>query len=357
MTSAHTAFDHPCAWLGSRIDYRQEGLYTLTVAEVEEVDAALRHLKAQGDLDFPAITRGVFPLPTLSRFFGNLAPTLRDGRGFLLLRGLPRDRYSVDDMARIYYGLGAHIGRVVPQSWHGELLGNVVDISDVEVEARGYQAGGGQRFHTDTCDIVSLMCLRAARSGGISRIASAAAVHNRMLETRPDLAEALYGQYVFRRMERDASLGNNRLVKTVVIFSRETGAFTCNVSGSYPNRAVAAGDAVMTKTQVAALDEMERLASSPEFHLDMSIGEGDIQFLNNRVLLHGRTDYEDWPEIPRRRHMLRLWLYSEAWPDLPANQGVHDANDHRGWIRQRTPFMEFPSRYLAAMAARPRVAA
>jgi hypothetical protein len=97
---------------------------------------------------------------------------------------------------------------------------------------------------------------------------------------------------------------------------------------------------------------MERLAASPEFHLDMSIAEGEIQFLNNRVLLHGRTGYEDWPEIPRRRHLLRLWLYCDDWPMFPANQGVHDFDDHRGWIRQRTPFMEFPSRYLAAMTAR-----
>lgn len=347
-----TPIDHPSAWLGSRIDYRQEGLHSLTDAELAEVDAALRHLKARGDLDFPAITQATFPLPTLAATFRDLGHRLRDGRGFVLLRGLPRDRYDLDDMARIYAGIGSHIGRIVPQSWHGELLGNVVDVSDVEAEARGYQSGGAQRFHTDTCDIVSLMCVRAARSGGISRIASASAIHNRLLETRPDLLETLYGEYVYRRMEKDASLGNNRLLKRVVIFSRETGTLTCNTSGSYPNRAVAAGDAVMTAKQIEALDELERLAASPEFYLDMAIGEGDIQFLNNRMLLHGRTGYEDWPAISRRRHLLRLWMYCDDWPPFPANQGVHDFDDHRGWLRQRTPFMEFPSRYLAAMTAR-----
>ena len=347
-----TPIDHPSAWLGSRIDFRAEGLRTLNAAEVAEIDAALAHLRRQGERDVPAITPATFPLPTLAAAFRALGNNLRDGRGFVLLRGLPRERYDVDDMARIYFGIGCHIGRVVPQSGHGELLGNVVDVSDVEAEARGYQAGGAQRFHTDTCDIVSLMCLRGAKSGGVSRIASAAAIHNRLLETRPDLAATLYGEYVYRRMERDASLGNNRLLKRVVIFSRETGGFTCNTSGSYPNRAVAAGDAVMTPLQIEALDEMERLAASPEFHLDMSIAEGDIQFLNNRVLLHGRTGYEDWPEIPRRRHLLRLWLYCDNWPMFPANQGVHDFDDHHGWIRQRTPLMEFPSRYLAAMTAR-----
>ncbi|MGE0416299.1 MAG: TauD/TfdA family dioxygenase [Acetobacteraceae bacterium] len=342
----------PIAWLGSRIDYRAEGLKTLTGAEIEEVDAALRHLRALGDIDLPDITPETFPLPTLGGYFQRLGDDLRYGRGFLLLRGLPRERYSTDDMARIYVGLGCHIGRAVPQSWHGELLGHVVDVSDVEPDARGYQAGGAQRFHTDTCDIVSLMCVQAAKSGGISRIASAAAVHNRLLETRPDLLETLYGDYVFRRMERDASAGTGKLVKTVAIFSRASGALSCNISGSYPNRAVEFGDAVMTSRQIAALDELERLAASPEFHLDMSIGEGDIQFLNNRALVHGRTGYEDWPEIARRRHLMRLWLYVPGWPDLPPNQGMHDPDDHPGWLRQRTPFMEVPSRYLAAMAER-----
>ena len=342
----------PIAWLGSQLDWRREGLHTLSTTEIAEVDAALRHLRALGPVDFPAITPDTFPLPTLGTFFKRVGEELRTGRGFLLLRGLPRERYSADDMALIYSGLGCHIGRAVPQSWQGELLGHVLDVSDIEPDARGYHAGGAQRFHTDTCDVVSLMCLRAARSGGISRIASAAAVHNRMLETRPDLLETLYSEYVFRRMERDASHGTGQLIRRVVIFSRETGMLSCNISGSYPNRAVQSGDAVMTKRQIEALDELERLASSPEFHLDMSIGEGDIQFLNNRALLHGRTGYEDWPEIARRRHLMRLWLYVPGWPDLPANQGVHEPADHPGWLRQRTPFMEVPSTYIAAMTAR-----
>jgi len=347
-----TPANGPYEWLGSRIDYRQEGMHRLSPDEVGEIDAALRHLHTLGDLDFPQITPDTFPLPSSGVFFRGLGDELRTGRGFLLLRGLPRDRYSIDDMARIYAGLGAHIGRAIPQSYLGELLGNVIDVSDIEPEARGYHAGGAQRFHTDTCDLVSLMCLRAAKSGGVSRIASAAAVHNRLLETRPDLLETLYGDYVFRRMERDAQLGSGVLVKNVAIYSRASGALSCNISGSYPNRAVAAGDAAMTPRQIAALDEIECLAASPEFYLDMSIGEGDIQFLNNRTILHGRTGYQDWPDVADRRHLLRLWLHVPSWPDLPANQGMHGAGDHAGWLRQRRPLMEMPSRYLAEMTQR-----
>jgi hypothetical protein len=344
--------DGPCAWLGSRIDYRTEGMHVFSAGDVAEIDAALDHLRGLGDVDFADMAAAMFPLPTLGRFLADLKRELRFGRGFALLRGLPRERYSLDDLARIYVGLGLHIGALLPQSYQGELLGHVIDVSDIERQARGYHAGGAQRMHTDTCDVVSLMCVQAAKSGGVSRIVSAAAVHNRLLETRPDLLATLYGAWVFRRMELDAEFGDGQLVKRVVIFSRESGEFTCNVSGSYPRRAVAAGDAVMTPQQIEALDEMERIASSPAFYLDMSIGEGDIQFLNNRLLLHGRTSYEDWPQIARRRHLMRLWLEVAEWPRLPANQSAHSPADRPLWLRQRRRNMEVPSRYLAELTRR-----
>ena len=339
----------PGAWLGSRIDYRAEGMHEFSAADVAEIDAALAHLRTLGTVDFADLNAAMFPLPGLGGVLAGLRDALHDGRGFLLLRGLPRERYSQDDMAWIYAGLGVHIGRLLPQSYLGELLGHVIDVSDIEQGARGYHRGGAQRFHTDTCDVVSLMCVQAAKSGGLSRIVSTAAIHNRLLETRPDLLATLYGEWVFRRMDRDAELGNGTLVKRVVIFSRESGDFTCNISGDYPHRAVAAGDAVMTPMQAEALAEVQRIASSPEFYLDMSIGEGDIQFLNNRMLLHGRTGFEDWPEIARRRHLMRLWLEVPGWARLPTNQSAHSAEDEPFWLRQRRPFMEVPSRYLAEM--------
>lgn len=344
-----TPIGGPGAWKGSQIDYRQDGMHTFSADDVAEIDAALAHVRRQGDVDFADLTPALFPLPTLGAFMAGLRDTLHHGRGFMLLRGLPRERYTQDDMAWIYAGLGVHLGRLLPQSYHGELLGHVIDVSDIEKQARGYHAGGAQKFHTDTCDVVSLMCVQAAKSGGVSRIVSVAALHDRLLETRPDLLKTLYGEWVFRRMELDAELGNGTLVKRVVIFSRESGEFTCNISGSYPRRAVAAGDAVMSPLQLEALDEIQRLAALPEFYLDMSIGEGDIQFLNNRVLLHGRTGYEDWPEIARRRHLFRMWLELPGWPRLPLNQSAHCADDEKFWLRQRQPFMEVPSRYLDEM--------
>ena len=350
MSPALRPIEGAAVWRGPRIDWREVGLHRLSAAEVDEIDAALAHLRSLGELDFPAITPETFPLPTLHARLAALGDTLRYGHGFLLLRGLPRERYGLDDLARVYAGLGAHIGRPLAQSYLGELVGHVIDHSDFEPDARGYHSGGGQRMHTDTCDIVSLMCVRAARSGGASRIASAAAVHNHLLETRPELLELLYQDYVCRRRDRDAENGSGMLIRKLAFFARgPSGEVSCNLSGDYPRRAHEMGDTVMTPLQREALDLLQGLAATPEFYLDMEIGEGDIQFLNNRVILHGRTDYQDWPEMARRRHLMRLWLEVRSWPRLPANQGMHSAADFAGWLTHRTPLMEMPSRYVAEM--------
>ncbi|HEY2620418.1 MAG TPA: TauD/TfdA family dioxygenase [Acetobacteraceae bacterium] len=340
------------AWTGATLDYRSDGLHTLAAAEVKEIDAALAHLRDQGELDFPAITPDTFPLPTLGAFCRGLRDELRFGRGFVLLRGIPRARYSTDDMARIYFGLGAHIGSPLPQSWQGELLGHVIDVSDIEPGARGYHAGGAQRFHTDSCDVVSLMCLQAAKAGGASRVCSAIAVHRRLARERPDLLQVLYDGFTFRRREVDAEHGSGVLVRRISVFARTDDEISVFLSGDYPNRAVAAGDAVMTPIQREALDEVQRIAAAPDTYLDMNIGEGDIQFLNNRMLLHGRTGYEDHRAMGRRRHLLRLWLKVSGWPAQPEGQAMHTGEDHPLWLCQRTPFMEIPSRYLAEITAR-----
>lgn len=354
MNADPVVIDTPAAWKGPEIDWRREGLHVLTAAEIEEVDAALHHLLAQGDLDFPAITPATFPLPTLGPVLAGYRDALRFGVGFKLLRGLPRERWSADDIARIYFGLGVHIGMPMTQSRQGECLGHVTDISDVDKTVRGYQFGGGQLMHTDSCDIIGLMCLRAAKTGGASRIVSAVAVHNELLRQRPDLARLHYAGFTYRRNELDGKLGGGTVVLPVPIasYSLDSGEFSSYLGTNYAMMAAKAGDAVMTDLQREAFDELHRIAASPEFHLDMQIGEGDIQFLNNRLMLHGRTAYEDHPEQQRRRHMIRLWLQIPQWPAMPVRQTVHTAEDRRLWSRFRTPYMELPSHFFADVERR-----
>ena len=340
------------AWKGSEVDYRTEMMHRFTDDEVAEVDAAL---KSCGDRDIPEITRETFALPGLGATMLRLRDELLDGRGVLLMRGFPRHRYSADEMARVYIGLGAHLGRPISQSWQGQLLGSVIDISDVVEKVRGYNAGGGQHFHIDgsVCDIVSLMCLRAAKSGGASRIVSVAALYNWFVDNRPDLLDVLMRGYYHRSHEMDArhQLSPVQSLEPIPVFAVRDGRISCVIDTGNLRYAVQMGGVTLSPAQVEAFDLLQQVARSDEFFLDMNFEEGDIQFLNNRVVMHGRTDYEDHDDVGRRRHMLRLWLHVAEWPRRPEAQMFKTLADCEHWEKRRTPLMDMPTRYLATLTA------
>lgn len=343
------------SWRGPEVDYRREALHVFSASEITEIDRGLRHLRSLGELDFPEINPDTFPLDAVGDFMRGLRDQLRDGRGFILLRGIPRAEYSADDMARIYFGLGSHLGIPMVQSHLGDLLGHVIDVSDVEPKSRGYRKGGGQEMHvdsTDVCDIVGLMCLRSARSGGLSRISSALAVWEAILADRPDLAEVLQRGFYFRRGEADGAQAKRwQSTERVAAFAESGGRVSCYFVGSYPRRAAAAGGKPLSAIEKEAIEEVERLAASEAFYLDMSFAEGDIQFLNNRIIFHGRTDYEDDRAFSRRRHLLRLWLRVPSWPSLPPRQIFNTEAEQQLWSRNRRPRGEFPSIHLRDIAA------
>ena len=140
-------------WKGSEIDYRDHGLHVFSDPELAEIERALRHLLARPPSDFTEVTPESFPLQRLGDYMRGLCDTLRSGPGFALLRGIPRERYSADEMAWIYVGLGSYLGRPTVQSSAGDVLGHVIDVHEIEPESRGYRKGGGQLMHVDSTDM------------------------------------------------------------------------------------------------------------------------------------------------------------------------------------------------------------
>jgi hypothetical protein len=338
------------AWKGSKIDYMRDGLVQISADELTEIEVALAALKCSGEVDLPVINRDSFPLPLLGVRLKEIAQELRFGLGFVLIRGLQRSNYEADDLARIYCGIGMHLGHVIPQSGDGELLGHVMNVSDlVDESVRGYRSDQSMNMHSDGHDVVGLLCLTAAKAGGTSCISSAAAIHDRIVSERPDLAAELYAGMKISRMSKDADRGNGFQITPgpVSLFTRHEGEFMACIHAAMIRDAANKGAFEMSVKQEEALDLLCELAESPEFVLDMNICEGDIQFLNNRLILHGRTSYEDHKELFRRRHLMRLWVNIPGWPQRPANQqDVFALEDLPLWAAHRTPFMEFPSRYL-----------
>jgi hypothetical protein len=338
------------AWKGPEIDWRQHGLHVFTQEEIAEIDAALAVLRDAGQVDLPEITPARFPLDRVGPLMTGLRRTLRTGPGFVMLRGLPRERYSADDMARIYFGLGSYLGVPKVQSYLGDILGHVINVAEVEPKSRGYRKGGELAMHVDSvdlCDVVALMCLRRSVSGGASRIASALAIRERLQATRPDLLEVLERGFFFRRSTEDGRRAGRFLSPhRIPAFAETEGEVSCYFLPSYAIRAEAEGELKLTDIEWEAIQAVEKLATSEEFYLDMDFDEGDIQFLNNRTILHGRTNYVDDKPLERRRHLLRLWLQVPDWPALPQAQRFSTTAEQAMWAEGREPMMEMPSVHL-----------
>jgi hypothetical protein len=215
----------------------------------------------------------------------------------------------------------------MPQSFLGDRLGTVMDLTDEEPERRlrrGYHSAGAQFVHTDACDVVGMISIRTAKLGGASRLASAHAVHNLMLDLCPDLLTMLYEGFVCRMPDSDAeAMGVPPLIPhRVPAYKLENGWLNCHYVRGYVTRAVAAGDHQLSPRELAAMDVFASLGNHPDVLIEMLLEPGDFQMFNNRTVLHGRAHFEDYPEKVRRRHLKRLWLSVDDWPKIPREQGV-----------------------------------
>lgn len=311
----------PAAWVGP--DLQREGgwLQPLSAAELGELEAAATPWLERADVDpaaLNALTPQSFVLPTLGPRLAALRAELLRGRGFAVLRGLPVQRWGRRLSAVAFYGLGAHLGAPRPQNAQGHLLGHVRDVG-LRVDdpnVRIYQTHERQTFHTDSCDIVGLLCLQNARSGGLSALVSSVTIYNRLRETRPDLARALF-QPVATDRRGEVPPGAKPYFE-IPVFNWHQGAFAAIYQRQYVDSARRFADAPrLTPLQAEALDALDALAEDPALHLMMALEPGDLQFVHNHGLLHDRTAFDDWPEPARRRYLLRLWLAPEDAQPLP----------------------------------------
>jgi len=293
-------------------------LHGLSPAELAELEAAVAAHRAGGRA-MGEITAESFVLPTLGPRLAGILDDLMHGRGFAVLRGLPVERWGTEDSAIAYLGIGAHFGSFRSQNARGHLLGHVkdlgLDISDPRV--RYYQTTKELEYHTDSCDIVGLLCLRTAKVGGASRIVSSTTLFNEMLRRRPDLAAQLFHAFP---TDRRGEIPPGMLPWfEVPVFSWHEGFLTAIYSGQYIRSAQANFPDCrrLTAAEHAALDMLDALANDPALNLEIEFRPGDMQFLHNHQILHSRTDFENWPEPERHRHLLRLWLAPQGGRPLP----------------------------------------
>jgi hypothetical protein len=327
------SLEEQCEW--SADDVADESLWTETLDEREkaELHDALMHALGVSD-DLLDIEREHFPLPRFGDRLKRIEDELINGRGFVRIRGLDRERYDQAEMEMIYWGIGTHLGTPWAQNKHGHVLGDVTDQGREasDPNARGNELGGiGLPFHCDGSDLVGLMCLQNGVAGGLSQVANSVVIHNRLVREAPELAAELYEPqpYDFRGEQPPGERG----WYTVPTFTECDGRLFVRCIPPYILASQRHADAPrLTPRAQQALRRLVELADDPANHVAMELRPGDMQFINNYHVMHGRTAYSDDRKSGSIRHLKRLWLETRVLKQRP----LHFRNHASHWDQKRS---------------------
>ncbi len=306
------------AWYGPDMARSSEWLYELDGAELAEIEAAMRPL-VQREVEIGQMRKEDFPLPRLSKRIQEVTRDLLHGRGFAVMRGLPVNEWTMRESATAYFGIGLHMGNPRSQNAMGHVLGHVRDLGRDAVNdptARIYQTKERQTFHTDSTDVVGLLCLKTAKSGGKSALVSSMTIYNEMYRRRPDLLKVLFRPFATDR--RGEVPEGKKPYFEIPVYNWYEGYLSVIFARRYIESARRFDDvAPLSDEEVEALDLFESLAEDPKLNLHLAFEPGDMQWVHNHTMLHDRTAFEDWPEPERKRHLLRLWLAVPGARPLP----------------------------------------
>jgi hypothetical protein len=304
-------------WYGPDLKGRTDWIEHLSDAEIAEVEIAGRGL-AKSSIDLTSITADDFPLPTLGPRLRRLLEDILNGRGFVLIKSLPVERWTKREAAIAFLGIGVHLGNLRMQNAAGHLLGHVKDLgrSSTDPNARIYQTSERQTHHTDSSDVVGLLCLQAAKSGGLSNLVSSTTIFNEMRRRRPDLLRVLLDPIETDR--RGEVPDGAKPYFSIPVFNWHEGLLSAIYQRQYIESARRfPGVEPLSSLQIQALDLFDELANDSALNLMMELQPGDMQFVHNHTILHDRTAFEDFPEPERRRHLLRLWVAPPNARPLP----------------------------------------
>ncbi|SAK91743.1 Taurine catabolism dioxygenase TauD, TfdA family [Caballeronia hypogeia] len=322
-----------CVWHGADMQTSPRWVKHFPAAVLDEIDTAVH--KAS-DIDWQDVNRDNFPLPSAAPFFDDVRAELENGSGMVKIVGLDVGRYDAEQLRRIWYALGRHLGTPMFQNRRGELMreikdegagvgaklyGATVDASGKEFLSSGARtlSPGELRFHTDRCDVVGLLCVRQASEGGVSKLASSATVYNEMLKRRPDLHSLLCRPIPRSRFGEEA--GGQYVSYDLPVFGVREGKLTSHFSLTYiENAQLLPGVRRLSDAEHEALRLLLQLAQ--EHCFEMRFAPGDIQLLNNHIVYHGRTAFKDDASTGQDRMLMRLWLSVPNSRALPEDHAI-----------------------------------
>ncbi|OJD30105.1 taurine catabolism dioxygenase [Diplodia corticola] len=299
------------AWKGSNFEDESSFIYRLSDEEKEEISRALSWFKDQ-ELDGNDVSAENFPLPTLAPRLAAVSEEVYNGLGAVILRGLDVDQFSPPDLATVFLGVSSYIARKRGvQDRNGTMIKHLMDNGAADSQAE-------LPLHTDvTCDIVATLTRQCSTEGGMCTIASSWTIYNELAATRPDLIHVLARpDWPFDTFGREPPYYNRALLfytdgKAILNFSRR-------VLTGHPYEPRSQSIPRLSEAQADALDSVHYIAKEHQMKLTME--KGDMRFINNTGLLHGREAFFDNGREKSKRHLLRLWLHDEekAWTLPPA---------------------------------------
>jgi len=322
-----------CVWKGAEMGQNHRWVKEFPGVVLEQIDVAFEKVK---DLDWRNVNRHNFPLPDAAAFFDDVREELENGSGMVKMRGLDVSCYNQEQLRRIWYGLGCHLGTPMYQNCRGEVMREIKDegmgigakLYGATVDASGKQflssgartlSPGQLRFHTDRCDVVGLLCVRQASEGGVSKLASSATVYNEILKRRPDLHAQLCKSIPRSRFGEEA--GGEHVAYDLPIFGVRDGKLTSHFSLTYiENAQMLPGVRKLTDAEHEAIRMLMDVAEEECF--EMRFAPGDIQLLNNHIVYHGRTAFKDDVGTGQNRMLMRLWLSMPNSRALPEDHAV-----------------------------------
>lgn len=325
----------PRAWHADELRQDHSWIQRLSADQIAGFDIALAHARSTAK-EWLDMTEADFPLnaPALAAVRRAFAST-QTGFGVCLLKGFPVGRWSVDDSRLVHWGVGLHVGVARPQNRASQVMNDVRDEGgDYKVKGgRGYNTNAGLDFHGDSCDVVALLCLKGAKTGGTSLVSSSMSVCEEIARVRPDLIPVLKSP--FHHSYQGAGDPSQPPYYACPILGDQAGCFAFRANRK--NVTAAQRDFPdaprLTGLQREALELLDRLLPDPRFCFSMELEAGDMQLLNNYVVLHSRTNFEDHDEPDRKRHLLRLWLAIGQSQPLPPLWETYFGDVRAGSVR------------------------
>ena len=299
----------PSVWTSAELAADDSWIYILTDAEINEIEPAVNMVREKG-LKVFEFGREDFPLGSLAVRMAAVIEQLENGRGCALIRGLDVECYDEDSLKILYWGLGVHLGVPITQNAKGQLIAHVRDRDHdyYSHNVRGYTTNARIRPHCDPADTVGLLCAQPAKKGDENEITSGLSVYNELLSVHPEYLEPLFeGFYFDLRGEGVTDDLDEVTFNRVPVFSYFDGRLSCRFNGKSIIEGQIKAGKPLDGLALKAVEAVGELASRDDLRYDLAFRQGEIQILNNHMILHARAGFEDYPEPGRKRNLLRLW--------------------------------------------------